>query len=90
MTSSMPRSSSSSRSAFGCAFTCRRSPASRCDAYILHRLEVAGSQGREIFASDTFELLFRYTGGVPRLTNTLCDTAMLAAANHEPRHRQPR
>src|ERR1700734_3101803 len=50
-------------------------------AYILHRLEVAGSQGREIFANDTFELLFRYTGGVPRLTNTLCDTAMLAAGN---------
>jgi general secretion pathway protein A len=50
-------------------------------AYILHRLEVAGSQGREIFAGDTFELIFRYTGGVPRLTNTLCDTAMLAAAN---------
>jgi type II secretory pathway predicted ATPase ExeA len=49
-------------------------------AYILHRLEVAGSQGREIFASDTFELIFRYTGGVPRLTNTLCDTAMLAAS----------
>jgi type II secretory pathway predicted ATPase ExeA len=50
-------------------------------AYILHRLEVAGSQGREIFANDTFELVFRYTGGVPRLTNTLCDTAMLSAAN---------
>jgi len=50
-------------------------------AYILHRLEVAGSQGREVFAGDTFELIFRYTGGVPRLTNTLCDTAMLAAAN---------
>src|ERR1700728_812235 len=50
-------------------------------AYILHRLEVAGSQGREIFGGDTFELIFRYTGGVPRLTNTLCETAMLAAAN---------
>jgi general secretion pathway protein A len=51
--------------------------------YILHRLEVAGSQGREIFAADTFEPVFRYTGGVPRLINTLCDTAMLAASNHE-------
>jgi general secretion pathway protein A len=50
-------------------------------AYILHRLEVAGSLGREIFAGDSFELIFRYTGGVPRLINTLCDTAMLAAAN---------
>src|SRR6202044_956244 len=50
-------------------------------AYIRHRLEVAGSQGREIFAADTFELLFRYTGGVPRLINSLCDTAMLSASN---------
>ena len=47
-------------------------------AYILHRLEVAGSQGREIFAADTFDLIFRYTGGVPRLINTLCDTAHAA------------
>ena len=52
-------------------------------AYILHRLEVAGSQGREIFANDTFEMIFRYTGGVPRLTNTLCDTSMLAASNRD-------
>jgi type II secretory pathway predicted ATPase ExeA len=50
-------------------------------AYILHRLEVAGAAGRELFAPDTFELIYRYTGGVPRLVNTLCDTAMLAAWN---------
>ncbi len=49
------------------------------DHYIQHRLEVAGSNGREIFAPDTFPLIFRYTGGVPRLINTLCDTAMMAA-----------
>ncbi len=59
-------------------------------AYILHRLEVAGSQGREIFAPDTFDTIFRYTGGVPRLVNTLCDTAMLAASNGESRHGRPR
>jgi general secretion pathway protein A len=52
-------------------------------AYILHRLEVAGSQGREIFGADTFDLIYRYTGGVPRLINTMCDTAMLAAATRE-------
>jgi type II secretory pathway predicted ATPase ExeA len=50
-------------------------------AYIRHRLEIAGSQGREIFAPECFELLYRYTGGVPRLINTLCDTAMLSAFN---------
>jgi len=50
-------------------------------AYVLHRLEVAGSQGRQIFAPDTFDLIHRYTGGVPRLINTLCDTSMLASSN---------
>ena len=39
---------------------------------------MAGAE-REIFAADTFEEIFRYTGGVPRLINTLCDTAMMAA-----------
>src|SRR5579883_2188859 len=48
-------------------------------AYVEHRLEVAGSQGRRLFAMDTFPLIYRYTGGVPRLVNTLCDTAMMAA-----------
>src|SRR5215212_3418260 len=48
-------------------------------AYIQHRLEVAGAGDREIFAESTYLELFRYTGGVPRLINTLCDTAMMAA-----------
>ena len=49
------------------------------NAYIDHRLEVAGSQGRRIFTDDTYPTIYRYTGGVPRLINTLCDTAMMAA-----------
>jgi general secretion pathway protein A len=47
--------------------------------YIQHRLEVAGAGDRELFAPDTYPDIFRYTGGVPRLINTLCDTAMMAA-----------
>ena len=47
--------------------------------YIQHRLEVAGAGDRELFAPDTFTDIFRYTGGVPRLINTLSDTAMMAA-----------
>jgi type II secretory pathway predicted ATPase ExeA len=47
--------------------------------YMEHRLEVAGSHGRKIFADDTLSTIYRYTGGVPRLVNTLCDTAMMAA-----------
>jgi len=47
--------------------------------YVRHRLHVAGAGDREIFEPDTFTLIYRYTGGIPRLTNTLCDTALLAA-----------
>jgi hypothetical protein len=50
-------------------------------AYIQHRLEVAGGADREIFAEDTFGEIYRYSGGVPRLINTLCDTSMMAAFN---------
>jgi type II secretory pathway predicted ATPase ExeA len=48
-------------------------------SYIDHRLEVAGSQGRRIFAEETYPTIYRFTGGVPRLVNTLCDTCMMAA-----------
>jgi type II secretory pathway predicted ATPase ExeA len=48
-------------------------------AYIQHRLEVAGSQGRQIFDPETFPMIYRYTGGIPRLVNTLSDTSMMAA-----------
>ena len=52
-------------------------------SYVRHRLDVAGADGREIFAEDTFPEIYRYTGGVPRLVNTLCDTAMMAAFNED-------
>jgi type II secretory pathway predicted ATPase ExeA/pSer/pThr/pTyr-binding forkhead associated (FHA) protein len=47
--------------------------------YVQHRLDVAGAEGRELFTADTFPEIYRYTGGVPRLINTLCDTAMMSA-----------
>jgi general secretion pathway protein A len=48
-------------------------------AYILHRLEVAGAHGRQLFAPETLPVIYRYSGGVPRLINTLCDTALMIA-----------
>jgi len=47
--------------------------------YVEHRLAVAGCQRTGLFADDTFEIIHRYSGGVPRLINTLCDTALLCA-----------
>lgn len=51
--------------------------------YIEHRLKVAGAADGSIFQDDTFALIFRYSGGVPRLINTLCDTALLCAFAEE-------
>jgi general secretion pathway protein A len=48
-------------------------------AYVRHRLDVAGAEGRDIFVEETYAELYKYSGGVPRLVNTLCDTAMMAA-----------
>jgi type II secretory pathway predicted ATPase ExeA len=47
--------------------------------YIAHRLAVAGRVDPGLFTEKAYELIHRYTGGVPRLINTLCDTALLCA-----------
>jgi type II secretory pathway predicted ATPase ExeA len=49
------------------------------EGYILHRLEVAGAHGRQLFAPEALPVIYRYSGGVPRLVNTLCDTALMVA-----------
>ncbi|MDH5305037.1 MAG: AAA family ATPase [Gammaproteobacteria bacterium] len=47
--------------------------------YIDHRLAVAGRSPNDIFDDSCFDVIYRYSGGVPRLINTLCDTALLCA-----------
>ena len=47
--------------------------------YIDHRLAVAGHAPNDLFDESCFEIIYRYSGGVPRLINTLCDTALLCA-----------
>jgi type II secretory pathway predicted ATPase ExeA len=47
--------------------------------YIDHRLAVAGCENKNLFVKETHETIYRYSGGVPRLINTLCDTALLCA-----------
>ena len=51
-------------------------------AYIEHRLRIAGAE-RPVFDPETYRLIYRYTGGIPRLINTLCDTSMLVAFGEE-------
>ncbi|MDJ0941625.1 MAG: AAA family ATPase [Woeseiaceae bacterium] len=47
--------------------------------YVNHRLSVAGRDTNDLFSEDCYEVMHRYTGGIPRLVNTLCDTALLCA-----------
>lgn len=53
--------------------------------YIEHRLKIGGSEENRLFADDAYGPIFRYTGGVPRLINTLCDTALLCTFAEEKR-----
>lgn len=44
--------------------------------YINHRLRVAGCPG-SIFSDKAISTIFKYSNGVPRLINTICDNALL-------------
>jgi len=47
--------------------------------YIHHRLQVSGGQGAPYFTAAAIWRIYRYTQGIPRLINTLCDKCLLAA-----------
>ncbi|MDH4056956.1 MAG: AAA family ATPase, partial [Gammaproteobacteria bacterium] len=46
--------------------------------YIRHRMQIAGGNADEIFEPETLREIHRLTAGIPRLVNTLCDTALTA------------
>jgi general secretion pathway protein A len=50
------------------------------DAYISHRLSVAGNDGDVRFDVGAIDAVTSLTGGVPRLINLLCDRALMAGA----------
>ncbi len=45
-------------------------------AYINHRLAISGAKN-PIFISAAMRLVYRYSGGIPRLINVICDRALL-------------
>ncbi|HPC82508.1 MAG TPA: AAA family ATPase [Thermoanaerobaculaceae bacterium] len=47
------------------------------EAYINHRLAVAGANGRPTFSAAALRSIHRYSRGVPRLINAVCDKALL-------------
>ena len=51
--------------------------------YILYRLNRAAPKCCLAFESGAFKRIHAYTGGIPRLVNTLCELALLAAFTQE-------
>jgi len=47
------------------------------EAYIVHRLHIAGWNGDPVFSDQVFPTIHRHTGGVPRKINLLCDRLLL-------------
>lgn len=47
--------------------------------YVQHRLTLAGSTGRPTFTKWAMRAIHRASKGIPRIVNTLCDKALLAA-----------
>lgn len=46
-------------------------------AYIVHRLTTVGWNNDPSFHNDVYSVIYRYTGGIPRKINSLCDRLML-------------
>ncbi|MEA3547245.1 MAG: AAA family ATPase [Thermodesulfobacteriota bacterium] len=46
--------------------------------YILFRLRKGGARRLDLFTSEAVDLIYRESGGTPRLINTICDHALLS------------
>lgn len=60
---------------------CHLDPLSRdeIEDYVFHRLELAGNRQAVTWGEGTFDALYRYSHGIPRLINVFCDFILLAA-----------
>ena len=52
---------------------------SETEDYVYYRLETAGNRSALAWGEGTFDVLFKYSQGIPRLVNVFCDYILLAA-----------
>ena len=45
--------------------------------YVEYRLEIAGWMGGGLIADDAYDIIYQYSGGIPRKINTFCDRLLL-------------
>jgi general secretion pathway protein A len=53
--------------------------------YISHRLRVAGATNGPIFSKQALKQIYRYSQGLPRLVNAVCDRALITAYSRDAR-----
>jgi general secretion pathway protein A len=66
---------------------CKTSPLTKeqTHEYIAERLRIAGADGAPIFSPQAIDVVHRYSRGIPRVVNLLCDNALGAAYVEEQR-----
>lgn len=47
--------------------------------YINHRLTIAGASGSVTFLPNAIDQIYKYSGGIPRLVNLICDRSLFGA-----------
>ncbi|MGA2428520.1 MAG: AAA family ATPase [Candidatus Acidiferrum sp.] len=60
---------------------CKTTPLSReqTNDYILERLRIAGASGEPIFSPEAVETIHKYSVGIPRVVNLLCEHSLINA-----------
>jgi general secretion pathway protein A len=48
-------------------------------AYVQQRLRIAGSDGRQIFDGESLSAVHKYSNGIPRVVNLLCEHCLVSA-----------
>jgi general secretion pathway protein A len=75
------------------ALRCRLEPLSETQtaSYIYRRLEIAGAKSswKDIFLEPALALIFRHSKGLPRLVNTICESALITGYARQQRSIAP-
>ena len=69
------------------SISCHLNPLNReeTEEYIFHRLATVGNRDCVVFLDGVFDMIYRFSGGIPRLINLLCDFLLLSAFVEETR-----
>jgi general secretion pathway protein A len=61
------------------AVACHLGPLEEAEvkAYVVHRLKVAGAEKGDLFDDEAIKAVAAYSGGIPRLINLVCDSALV-------------